>query len=180
MAKRMFIAVEIPTDTRESLAAMNPNIVGLRWLPADQLHLTLCFLPSVPEENEVRLIESLAGIEVPRLALSLQEFRTFVRRGIPSVVCAGVVENGPDLRRLQQSVRSAVIASGLEVERKGFHPHVTVGRCKDVSPKELAAFLLEQKEHPLPTFEMVGLTLYESVLRPGGAEHKPVVRCSAK
>jgi 2'-5' RNA ligase len=176
MAKRMFVAVDLPDDVGETLAGMDPHVQGLRWLPATQLHLTLCFLAAVPEENELRLIDALTRIEVPRFSLSLKGLGAFGRRGAPSVVWAGAVDEGPELQRLQRRVRQAAVAAGLRVERKRFRPHVTVGRCKGVSAEELDGFLLEHKDQKIATFETNGYTLYESVLRPEGAEHKHVGR----
>lgn len=172
MAKRMFVAVDLPAGVRETLAGMDPHVTGLRWLPAAQLHLTLCFLAAVPEENESRLIEGLSQVEAERFSPNLKGLGVFGRRGAPSVVWAGVVDEGPELRRLQKRVRQAAIAAGLDVERKRFHPHVTVGRCKGVAAGEPDAFLLELKEHDPGTFEADGFSLYESVLRPEGAEHR--------
>ena len=52
MAKRMFVALDLPEPITVALAGLAPQLTGLRWLPASQLHLTLVFLAAVPEEQE--------------------------------------------------------------------------------------------------------------------------------
>ena len=46
--------------------------------------------------------------------------------------------------------------------------------------QDLAAFLPEQKERGIASFDGDGFTLYKSVLRSEGAENRPVAGCCAK
>lgn len=175
MAKRMFAALDLPQRVTDMLADLDPHLQGLRWLPASQLHLTLCFLAAVPEENELRLIEALAEIRIPRFPLALKGLGVFGRHGHPSVVWVGVADS-PELFRLQGRVRDATIAADLEAEMKPFHPHITVGRCRDVSRNALHPFLKRHETIESGSFEVSGFTLFSSKLRPEGPEHVPVIR----
>ena len=92
MAKRMFVAIELPAGLAGELAALDPRIPGLRWLPAGQLHLTLAFLGDVEEEQRPGLLGELAdGIpameEDAFLAVDIGQ-RAFAtrRRGIAGIV----------------------------------------------------------------------------------------------
>src|SRR5678816_356921 len=53
--KRLFIGLELPSACRSTLVTLDPCLKGLRWLPAEQLHLTLSFLGEV----EVSRIDGL-------------------------------------------------------------------------------------------------------------------------
>jgi RNA 2',3'-cyclic 3'-phosphodiesterase len=176
MAKRMFVAVDLPEALSAKLAGMDPRVPGLRWLPAAQLHLTLCFLGLVPEENEGCLIRELGRIDVMDYQIVLKGMGSFGRRGAPSVLWAGVIEESGELQRLRKRVRAAAIAAGLVEEGKRFRPHVTVGRCKNVDSGWVDRFLADCHNLEIGAFTTSGFMLYESVLRPEGAEHRVVRR----
>ena len=175
MAKRMFVAIGLPDPPAGGLAALDPGLPGLRWLPAAGLHLTLSFLGAVPEEQEEPLVEALRAIEGQPFPLVLKGLGSFGRRGRAGIVWAGV-EPSTELSRLHRAVTSAVLAAGLEVEKRPFRPHVTLGRCKVPPVPGLQAFLESYAAADFGTFTAGGFTLYRSILRPGGAEHLPVFR----
>ena len=45
---RLFVALDLPWELRERLAALGGGVPGARWVPADNLHLTLRFIGEVP------------------------------------------------------------------------------------------------------------------------------------
>ena len=49
MGKRFFVAIDLPESTRQLLANLDPNILGMRWTDPSQMHLTLRFFGDVPE-----------------------------------------------------------------------------------------------------------------------------------
>ena len=176
MAKRLFVAIDLPAAIAGELAGLDPHVAGLRWLPASQLHLTLSFLGEVPEENEQALIRALGEIAGQPFPLSLMGFGAFRRHGRISVVWAGLEGEPPELCRLQAEVNAAVLAAGLEGNGKRFHGHVTVGRCKGLPAWALQPFLREHATTGFGSFEVRDFILYHSILRPEGAEHLPVFR----
>lgn len=52
MSKRLFVGLEIPENSRVALSKLDPRVRGLRWLPAEQLHLTMSFIGDVDAERE--------------------------------------------------------------------------------------------------------------------------------
>jgi len=176
MAKRMFVAIDLPAAVAGGLAGLDPHLTGLRWLPAAQLHLTLCFLGEVPGEKEQVLVPALGEIAGRPFPLSLMGLGGFKRHGRMSVLWAGLHREPPELCRLQGEVNAAALAAGLEPKEKRFHPHVTVGRCKDLPALALQPFLRQHATTGFGSFEVTGFTLYHSILHPEGAEHRPVFR----
>jgi 2'-5' RNA ligase len=50
--KRLFVAIDLPAAVTSLLAAMNPDLSGVRWLNTEQMHLTLSFLGNVGASAE--------------------------------------------------------------------------------------------------------------------------------
>src|SRR5438105_4912996 len=57
--KRLFVALGLPQSCKEALLKLDPHLTGLRWIPAEQLHLTLSFLGDVDPLAEERLQQAL-------------------------------------------------------------------------------------------------------------------------
>lgn len=176
MAKRMFVAIELPEELRQKLAGTASRLAGLRAVPARQLHLTLCFLGDVPEENGRAFRESLAAISVPSFPLDVAGIGTFGGSSKPLVLWAGVADPEAVLPALVSSVRDAARRARIEVDAKPFTPHLTLGRRRGGSPAKLRIFLREYREETFGRFTAGGLTLFESVLTPDGPLHTPVLR----
>src|SRR3954451_16592056 len=92
---RLFVGLPLPAEYQAMLAALDPKLRGLRWLPAEQLHLTMSFLGEVTEEPAAELRAQLAAIRVAPFFLPLQGLGSFQSRGKVSVVWAGVGRGHP-------------------------------------------------------------------------------------
>lgn len=177
MSKRLFIGLELPSATRETLAALDPRIRGLRWLPAEQLHLTMSFLGDVDAAGEARLKEALAQVRVPPFFLPVRGVGAF-GGDRPSVVWAGVGKGHPHLFALHPRIQDAVLHAGLEPDLKPFHPHITIGRAKNLRRAALLPFLRRHAETEFDLFQVTGFTLFSSQLSPEGATHTVEMRCA--
>ena len=172
----MFIAIDLPPSLAGDLSNLNPHLPNLRWLPASALHLTLSFLGNVPDETGERLVQALAQITSPIFPLVLKGLGSFESHRRPSVVWAGLETCPPELSNLQRHVQTAAQAAGLQPEAKRFHPHITLGRCRNLPTSTLQSFLRNHAEEEFGSFEVTVFTLYHSILHPGGAEHLPIFK----
>jgi len=170
MAKRLFIALELPTDCRNALAAVATPIPGVRWLVADQLHLTLAFLGNVDAEAQQRLRDRLAELHVPAFSMRLIRVVMFRARR-PTTIWAGVEEADDGLMALHGEILRAVKAAHIEMKPASFHPHITLARLKDVPTRKLRSFLEANHSRGFGTVAIEGFTLFSSVLGPDGAAH---------
>lgn len=171
--QRLFVGLALPLEIRETLVSLNPNLRGLRWLPAGQLHLTMSFLGEVALEQVPELQDKLRAVRVPFFFLPVQGLGSFSSRGKPSVVWAGVGRGHPHLFALHKHLQDAVLKAGLEPDLRPFHPHITVGRARDLSKQALQPFLRAHAEMEFGMFKVGGFTLYSSALAPEGATHTP-------
>lgn len=140
-AKRLFVSIELPRSVAERFAELDPHLRGVRWLAPEQMHLTLSFLGNVPEDVEEKLKEKLGAIEWKAFFLPLTGFGAFPGKGRPNVIWIGVGKGHPHLFQLHKRVQEAALAAGLEPDLRSFHPHITVARCRDVSPEAIRPFL---------------------------------------
>jgi 2'-5' RNA ligase len=154
------------------LVSLDPHLNGLRWLTAEQLHLTLSFLGDVEAPVEDRLHEALGEVRVPSFVLPVSGVGVFNARGRPSVVWAGVGKGHPHLFALHRRIQDAVLHTGLEPDLKPFHPHITIGRAKGISRQALQPFLRKHAEADFGMFKVTGFELYSSVLAAEGAIHQ--------
>lgn len=166
MAKRLFIALELPETCRERLAGLRTGIRSVRWLSADPLHLTLAFLGDVDAEPELRLREELEKVRVPPFLLPIEGVGTF-GGSRPSIIRAGVGTGHPHLFALHKRVYDALFAAHFEPELRAFHPHVTLARLKQVSAPTLRPFL---RKHEADTFCLVEFTRFALVSSCPGPE----------
>src|SRR6202166_5483923 len=62
-AMRLFVVLEIPPAVSENLTAIRENFSSfgpkLRWVPPENLHVTLKFIGSVPAEKLEAIIDAL-------------------------------------------------------------------------------------------------------------------------
>jgi 2'-5' RNA ligase len=175
-SKRLFVALDLPPSYKRVLFELDPGLPGLRWLPEEQLHLTLSFLGEVEAAGEERLIQALGEIRVPPFFLPLRGVGVFQTRNQISVVWVGVGKGHPHLFALHRRIQDTVLQVGLEPDLKPFHPHVTVGRAKNVSGQALQPFLRRHAETEFGLVKVTGFELYSSVLATGGATHRLEMR----
>lgn len=167
---RLFIAIEIPDNLKAALGGLRVDIPGARWVPADQIHLTMAFLGDVEETVVEKLNGALSRIHVPEFKLCLCGIGCFPGRQRPRVLWIGV-EPQPHLDELAARVRTAVVACGIPQEERPFSAHITLARLKLSSSEQLEAFLERYKNIKYPAFMVEKFILYQSKLTQQGAVH---------
>jgi 2'-5' RNA ligase len=134
---RLFTAVELPAATRARIAAFGEDLFegvggGVRRVPPENLHVTVHFLGSVPEQTLPRVLEALdaATAMVAPGTADLRGVGAFPKASRPSVVWAGVGDAAPSgaLHRLHQVVTDALCPLGYPAEERPYRPHVTLIR----------------------------------------------------
>ncbi|MDQ1407781.1 MAG: 2,3-cyclic 3-phosphodiesterase [Acidobacteriaceae bacterium] len=128
---RLFVALEIPPAIRENLAAIRENFssIGpkLRWVPTENLHVTLKFIGSVPAEKLEAIIDALRRVRADK-SVKL-DFIGY--GGIAAGVYWATIEPCPALEKLAADIDRCLEPLGIAKENRAFHPHVTVARFKD-------------------------------------------------
>jgi len=137
---RLFVGLALPQSLKDRLAPLMAGLPGARWVPPENLHLTLRFVGEVDEREAALLDEALVTIERAPFELQVAGCGIFAQRRGPEAVWIGVAST-PPLVDLQAAVERAAVRAGLAPEEKRFRPHITLARLKDVPPPRLQAFV---------------------------------------
>lgn len=177
---RLFVALELPAEVRARLAAHAAGSAradpALRALPAEALHLTLCFLGSRPASEIDAIAAALARCAGPAPTLGLGALEWLPRRR-PRVLAVSVADPDGSAAALQRRV-ARTLAAGIRYrpERRPFHPHVTLARVRGSERPALAAVAAAEPDPPSDVFACAGLALFRSHLGGGPARYEVLAR----
>jgi 2'-5' RNA ligase len=171
---RLFLAIPFPEPALARLRAVITGLHGrdLKVVRPEGLHLTLVFLGERDEAEAGRIAALLEAPElaVPRIAASLGGFGQFPPNGSPRVIYTPVREGAPEIVALQRALVGVLQREGVRLEEEGraFTPHLTLAR-RGGGPPDLNG-LEDLLDFKLP-FSADRLVLFQSVLKPAGAEY---------
>lgn len=167
---RLFVAADLPEETREKLAEISFGIPGADWVPSEQYHLTLRFLGERDESTFETIREGLGSLVSPSFYLTLRGIGHFPLRGEPETLWAGTAKN-EELVRLRNKVESVMAAKGLERDTRKFHPHVTLARVREARGEWVAGYIVQHALFSLQEIPVQSFSLFSSRLTPEGAIH---------
>ena len=124
---RLFIALPVPDDIGEELAALQSGVPDARWVPQENFHVTLCFAGEVHGAVKRDLEEELSDVSGVRFHMEIAGVEQFSSGKQPKALVALVGRN-ERLARLQQKVATVARNCGVEIDRRKFRPHVTLAR----------------------------------------------------
>lgn len=178
MGIRCFIAIELPDELKNNIGFYMKNLIStgadVKWVVPQNLHLTLKFLGSTPEEKIADIIRQLAAITKSHDKFSLYFSGTGVFPNIksPRVVWIGIKDSDA-IVKLQKDIESAMADLGFEKEERRYTPHLTLGRVRSFKNKDpLINQLATLKDADFGKIVVVSVALMKSELKPGGAVYQ--------
>ncbi len=178
MTHRLFVALPIPARVRDTLDSfVTPRRdadPALRFVPAENWHLTLAFLGDVPEDRHDRLIAGLQDVATHsrELAVTLEGGGAFPHPGAARVIWLGAAHGEPGLAALARRVRQACARAAVPHEGGQFTAHLTLARAHQ--PQRVDRWLTIVDAIPPLSWLVSGFTLVESTLNRGGSIYRPV------
>ncbi len=160
---RLFVAVDLPWELRERLSGLQRGLPGARWVPEENLHLTLRFIGELPSHRAEEVDLALSALRGKRFSLSLSGVGTHSKQGREVALWVGV-ERNPALEHLQAKIETALQRAGLPVEKRRFLPHVTLARLDGPSEAKLVAWVQSNNLFRAGPFEIDAITLFSSQL----------------
>ena len=189
---RAFIAIELPSEILEPIArlqtrvqqAVPPGLV--RWVHPEGIHLTLKFLGDVEQSRLPEIETGLCDACAPYAPFSLRfgDLGCFSNPQRPRVVWVGVQDTSGTLTDLHNAIERAIAPLGFPTDRRGFHPHLTLGRVKNARPSarktaewaDLGAYLT-RAEVRVGQMQAQAVHLMRSELLPFGAVYTALAVC---
>ena len=182
---RAFIAVEVPPDILKAIesktaplrAALDSSLI--RWVPSNNIHLTLKFLGDVSEKN-ITVIKTIVRTEAAShevFEISVGQFGMFPTAARPRVLWVGV-EAPDELINLQRRIDMETARLGYAPDQREFSPHLTFGRVsRNASPQQVrkvSDLLRSFKLGFLGAARIEDVTLFRSDLGPDGAVYSKI------
>lgn len=176
---RAFIAVEIPADLRQQAGRLTASLrekIGplVRWVPVENMHLTLKFLGDVAPSN-VEMLSQMVQAEAnlfPCFDFQVGGLGSFPNLKRPRVLYIGI-QAPAVLEALQRGIESASRRLGYESDERGFSPHLTIGRVRQnvtsTEQQTIRRVLEQTKIDSLGTARVDSVHLYKSDLRSDGS-----------
>ncbi len=177
---RLFIALPLPQEVETKLGELTTEFKErggrVRWVRPANIHLTVRFLGDTEEDRVpkiVELIDKVAG-DFPAVDVLLDRLGGFPNLKRPRVLWVGLREDEQvhELSKLARQVELGVRRLRFEKEKKGFKPHLTLGRVKDSRGcRDLTEYMEQYTFEPLPV-HLDRLVLFQSTLTPKGSVYK--------
>jgi 2'-5' RNA ligase len=169
---RLFVAIRPPEEVRDVLVDAMDDSPELRWVPDENLHLTLRFIGEVERPLADDIAAALSRVSFTGFELRIAGVGAFEQRN-GGALWAGVDPRG-EVAALAARVERACQSAGLPPERRAFHPHITLARWNRSSAAAAAALIERNRALASPPFAVTGFTLYESRLSRHGAHYEEV------
>jgi RNA 2',3'-cyclic 3'-phosphodiesterase len=180
---RTFVALELPASVQLFLGRISSELKkaggDVKWVTPNNIHLTLKFVGNTGLETIPLIQSSLENIFLGQEPLDLEVKSLGVFPGFrrPRVVWAGIHNKQKMLEQLAKKVDLSLALLGFEPEQRAFNGHLTLGRVRSndgLQPLVEAIRRLESISGP--TFLADHVVLFQSILKPSGAEYLPLFR----
>lgn len=188
---RAFIAIDLTPAILQHLEQVSVQLkkrlegVPVRWVPVDNIHLTLKFLGDVSLAN-VDMLKKILQTEVEghhAFEISVGGLGAFPSLHRPRVVWVGV-EAPTELTAVQNGIESAMARLGYAREERPFSAHLTLGRVSRNAMGRDERLIGEAIEAIKLGFLGVArvneVHLYKSDLLPNGAVYTRLFTASLK
>jgi RNA 2',3'-cyclic 3'-phosphodiesterase len=174
---RLFIALKIPLQIKEEIVNLRreflPGIVNYKWEQLDKIHLTLKFIGDVKEDLVNEIINKISFInECKKFECGLDKLDFFYRNSKPSIFFLRL-QMEERINALVALLNNELVKLNIPLEKKEFHPHVTLLRIKGYEDIQL---LKKMSESVLNTkFIADEIALYKSRLTPHGSIYNEIL-----
>ncbi len=171
---RLFVALDLPEPVCDRLAALGGGVPNARWVPAENMHLTLRFIGEVENGLAQDIDTALAKLHASGFDIELDGVGFFGKPSAARALWAGVRRSEP-LLRLQAKVETALWDAGVPVEERKFAPHVTLARMRRAPAGRVRDFVADHAAFLSGPIRVDRFTLYSSFRGTAG----PIYRAEA-
>ena len=180
---RIFIAVELPAKSREKIDTIInyfktqlPN-QSLKWVGAENLHVTVKFIGEIPEValSKVKTIIDEVLNNQPEFSISIEGLGMFPNSNNPRVIWLGITGGDP-LVSIHRQLNQSLAQIGVKPDPRPLSPHLTIARVRQgIDRSTLSTIgntLAEFKVDLLGSIMVDHITLFQSIIKPTGPHYK--------
>jgi len=121
---RLFIAVQLSDEMKKSIVGSMHDLklggIKGKYTPAQNLHLTMCFIGEIRDAGAV--MQALSAVRYRPFRLAVSDTGNF-----GDTLWLGI-RGGQAVNRLAADIRSALTEAGIAFDTKKFTPHITLVR----------------------------------------------------
>jgi 2'-5' RNA ligase len=181
---RLFVALPVPVDVAEQLAALVPDeLKGLKRVGPELMHVTLAFIGWLDETRVAQVTRAVeAGAErgLP-FDVPLEAVGRFPPSGRPRVIWVGTGAAEERILALGALVRDALSEAAIPFDLKPLRPHVTLARVReDASLQDARAIGSAVARAKVPEglrFRAGAVNVMRSILTPKGPRYSSLRQC---
>ena len=180
---RLFVALELPGEVWQTLgdliARLKPQCRAAKWVRPEGMHMTLKFIGHAIADGDAKKLDAtrtaLAAVKSGEpVEMRYRGVGFFPDARRPRVVWCGV-EASANLAQLAADIERALEPLGIPREAHAFVPHLTLARFKSLDGVDaLVRSAAEFAERDFGSARETEFHLFESMLKPGGAEHRKI------
>ena len=168
---RFFIALEIPTDSRQQLETVQQEleqiIPGIRLTNNGKLHLTIAFIGEQPESIKDDLVKIIkdAATGIPSFSITPAYIDGFPHLHQADVFWVGVKGDIDKLMVIRERIKDGLIRLGLFIDERRYVPHIAIGKMNNnfsLQPDQenkLQALMMDNFE----PIQITSIKLFESI-----------------
>jgi len=174
---RSFVAVNLPDTIKDEIGEIIDRLRNAgpkaRWVPPQNLHITMKFLDEIGEEQVGPIMGAitLAKDAVEPFDLKLSGFGFFPNENRARVFWIGIEDGFEPLRAFARAIDKQVATLGFMREKRSFAAHITLARFRDPGPVGQLAKAAAHIQYESPPVHVTQVDLMKSVLSPKGAEY---------
>lgn len=138
---RLFVGIPVPAELRQQIQVVWEQVsqkpFHCRMIDPKLWHLTLAFLGDIDERMVPNLSDLIATSMTtpPEGHFVLSHFQSFPARRPTLLVASAEVEQHKAWNRSVEKLRDLLSVMAPQVDRKPWHPHITIGRSKKRTQK---------------------------------------------
>jgi len=176
---RLFVAIEIPGEIRNTLAEFLKELRAVapqaKWVRPENMHVTLKFLGETGPAKVGPIVKVLDGVRNGQpVTLEFRGLGYFPNEKRPRVFWAGM-EASANLKTLAGEADQGLHRLGFALEDRAFTPHLTLARFDPPGlPAKLGPTAAANWSRSFGSFTVREFHLIESKLKPAGAEYTTV------
>ena len=186
---RLFVGIELGEEMKTAAAAAADRLraalkradlhVEARWVPRENLHVTLWFIGEVDDERAAGIRGALAApFQVARFALRAAGLGAFPPAGPPRVLWIGIAAGGEPLAALHGELIPRLAPLGFQPEGRPYAAHLTIARVTEVARRASHDIrrVAAATEADAGVTEISAVTLFRSRVSSKGSTYEPLLR----